>query len=160
MGMDIVVPGRLHWFFRLSNLQQYTTNPSFLDKRNMQNPDQSVPLRQSRVAPILQREISVQHDVIGVACAELAPTAPRRARWWGPCTECPASTTTCLTVPPPPLSILPYMQNTELCGDDHAPVTRGRMRAQYPLPHGPLCISYALVQATVGVGTVIILYVI
>ena len=28
-------------------------------------------------------------------------------------------------------------QNTELCGDDHAPVTRGRMRAQYPLPHGP-----------------------
>ena len=28
-------------------------------------------------------------------------------------------------------------ENTELCGDDHAPVTRGRMRAQYPLPHGP-----------------------
>ena len=28
-------------------------------------------------------------------------------------------------------------KNTELCGDDHAPVTRGRMRAQYPLPHGP-----------------------
>ena len=27
-------------------------------------------------------------------------------------------------------------QSTELCGDDHAPVTRGRMRAQYPLPHG------------------------
>ena len=27
-------------------------------------------------------------------------------------------------------------KNTELCGDDHAPVTRGRMRAQYPLPHG------------------------
>ena len=27
-------------------------------------------------------------------------------------------------------------QNTELCGDDHAPVTRGRMQAQYPLPHG------------------------
>ena len=25
-------------------------------------------------------------------------------------------------------------QNTEQCGDDHAPVTRGRMRAQYPLP--------------------------
>ena len=23
------------------------------------------------------------------------------------------------------------------CGDDHAPVTRGRMRAQYPLHHGP-----------------------
>ena len=29
-------------------------------------------------------------------------------------------------------------KNTELCGDDHAPVTRGRMRAQYPLPHGPV----------------------
>ena len=28
-------------------------------------------------------------------------------------------------------------KNTELCGDDHAPVTRGRMQAQYPLPHGP-----------------------
>ena len=28
-------------------------------------------------------------------------------------------------------------KNIELCGDDHAPVTRGRMRAQYPLPHGP-----------------------
>ena len=28
-------------------------------------------------------------------------------------------------------------QNTEQCGDDHAPVTRGRMRAQYLLPHGP-----------------------
>ena len=28
-------------------------------------------------------------------------------------------------------------KSTELCGDDHAPVTRGRMRAQYPLPHGP-----------------------
>ena len=27
---------------------------------------------------------------------------------------------------------------TEQCGYDHAPVTRGRMRAQYPLPHGPL----------------------
>ena len=27
-------------------------------------------------------------------------------------------------------------QNTELCGDDHVPVTRGLMRAQYPLPHG------------------------
>ena len=46
-------------------------------------------------------------------------------------------------------------QNTEQCGYDHAPVTRGRMRAQFPLPHGP-CISYALVQATVGVGTVLI----
>ena len=30
-------------------------------------------------------------------------------------------------------------KNTEQCGYDHAPVTRGRMRAQYPLPHG-LCI--------------------
>ena len=28
-------------------------------------------------------------------------------------------------------------KNTELCDDDHAPVARGRMRAQYPLPHGP-----------------------
>ena len=28
-------------------------------------------------------------------------------------------------------------QNTEQCGHDHAPVTRGRMRAQFPLPHGP-----------------------
>ena len=27
--------------------------------------------------------------------------------------------------------------NTEQCGYDHAPVTRGRMRAQFPLPHGP-----------------------
>ena len=32
-------------------------------------------------------------------------------------------------------------QNTELCGDDHAPVTRGRMRAQYPLPHGRLFVN-------------------
>ena len=29
-------------------------------------------------------------------------------------------------------------QNTEQCGYDHAPVTRGRMRAQFPLPHGPV----------------------
>ena len=29
------------------------------------------------------------------------------------------------------------MQNNEQCGYDHAPVTRGRMRAQFPLPHGP-----------------------
>ena len=29
-------------------------------------------------------------------------------------------------------------QNNEQCGYDHAPVTRGRMRAQFPLPHGPL----------------------
>ena len=28
-------------------------------------------------------------------------------------------------------------QNTEQCGYDHAPVTRGRMRTQFPLPHGP-----------------------
>ena len=28
-------------------------------------------------------------------------------------------------------------QNTEQCGYDHAPVTRGRMRARFPLPHGP-----------------------
>ena len=28
-------------------------------------------------------------------------------------------------------------QNTEQCGYDHAPVTWGRMRAQFPLPHGP-----------------------
>ena len=27
-------------------------------------------------------------------------------------------------------------QNTEQCGYDHAPVTRGRMRAQFPLPRG------------------------
>ena len=26
--------------------------------------------------------------------------------------------------------------NTEQCGYDHAPVTRGRMRTQFPLPHG------------------------
>ena len=29
-------------------------------------------------------------------------------------------------------------QNGKPNGDDHAPVTRGRMRTQYPLPHGPL----------------------
>ena len=34
--------------------------------------------------------------------------------------------------------------NTELCGDDHARVTRGRMRAQYPLPHGPLVVPHPL----------------
>ena len=28
-------------------------------------------------------------------------------------------------------------KHTEQCGYDHAPVTRGRMRAQFPLPHGP-----------------------
>ena len=31
-------------------------------------------------------------------------------------------------------------QNTEQCGYDHAPVTRGRMRAQFPLPHGPIAL--------------------
>ena len=50
------------------------------------------------------------------------------------------------SVPPSPVQLEWYRtglrcsaarQNTELCGDDHAPVTRGRMRAQYPLPHGP-----------------------
>ena len=34
-------------------------------------------------------------------------------------------------------------QNTEQCGYDHAPVTRGRMRAQFPLSHGP-CLSECL----------------
>ena len=29
-------------------------------------------------------------------------------------------------------------KHTEQCGYDHAPVTRGRMRAQLPLPHGPV----------------------
>ena len=28
-------------------------------------------------------------------------------------------------------------KHTEQCGYDHAPVTRGRMRAQFPLPHAP-----------------------
>ena len=27
--------------------------------------------------------------------------------------------------------------NTEQCGYDHAPVTPGRMRTQFPLPHAP-----------------------
>ena len=27
--------------------------------------------------------------------------------------------------------------NTGQCGYDHAPVTRGRMRTQFPLPHAP-----------------------
>ena len=34
-------------------------------------------------------------------------------------------------------AVVQQEKNTELCGDDHAPVTRGRMRAQYPLPHPP-----------------------
>ena len=39
--------------------------------------------------------------------------------------------------PPPPPTLQCSKQNTEQCGYDHAPVTRGRMRAQFPLPHGP-----------------------
>ena len=35
-------------------------------------------------------------------------------------------------------------QNTEQCGYDHAPVTRGRMRAQFPLPPGPLVVPHPL----------------
>ena len=42
-----------------------------------------------------------------------------------------------LAPPPPPRAPLGARQNIELSGDDHAPVTRGRMRAQSPLPHGP-----------------------
>ena len=36
-----------------------------------------------------------------------------------------------------PLLHTPSPLNNEQCGYDHAPVTRGRMRAQFPLPHGP-----------------------
>ena len=32
----------------------------------------------------------------------------------------------------------------EQCGYDHAPVTRGRMRTQFPLPHGP-CLGMAVI---------------
>ena len=49
--------------------------------------------------------------------------------------------------PPPPsfnMRCSAARKNTELCGDDHAPVTRGRMRAQYPLPHGPFNMGAAL----------------
>ena len=42
-------------------------------------------------------------------------------------------------------------QNTEQCGYDHAPVTRGRMRAQFPLPHGP-CSDRGLVGNVVTAG--------
>ena len=42
-------------------------------------------------------------------------------------------------------------ENTEQCGYDHALVTRGRMRAQFPLPHGP-CPSPPLVLPQGGVG--------
>ena len=48
-----------------------------------------------------------------------------------------------LVVVPPPPPCASKQQNTELCCDDHAPVTRGRMRGQYLLPHGP-CASTAL----------------
>ena len=37
-------------------------------------------------------------------------------------------------------------QNTEQCGYDHAPVTRGRMRAQFPLPHGPTRFNIGLAE--------------
>ena len=40
----------------------------------------------------------------------------------------------------------------EQCGYDHAPVTRGRMRTQFPLPHGP-CASTALSEHQGGLGT-------
>ena len=40
----------------------------------------------------------------------------------------------------------------EQCGYDHAPVTRGRMRTQFPLPHAPrrqgLCSHLAHLWAT------------
>ena len=55
----------------------------------------------------------------------------------------------CPLSPPPPLKVIE--ENTELCCYDHARVTRGRMRAQYPLPLSPspqnrmLCVS--LLQA-------------
>ena len=39
--------------------------------------------------------------------------------------------------PCPDLSTPPPPPPPEQCGYDHAPVTRGRMRAQFPLPHGP-----------------------
>ena len=44
--------------------------------------------------------------------------------------------------PPPP----PSGQNTELSGDGHAPVTWGRMRTQYPLPHGPRLADHAVAR--------------
>ena len=34
------------------------------------------------------------------------------------------------------------MHDIEQCGYDHAPVTRGRMRTQFPLPHGPTQVDY------------------
>ena len=48
----------------------------------------------------------------------------------------------CPTPPPPGCK-----QNTEQCGYDHAPVTRGRMRAQFPLPHGPPGVGWDFVGA-------------
>ena len=47
------------------------------------------------------------------------------------------------------------MQNTEQCGYDHAPVTRGRMRAQFPLPHGPpRGVVHGKLKATFGIDVV------
>ena len=43
-------------------------------------------------------------------------------------------------------------QNTEQCGYDHAPVTRGRMRAQFPLPHGPHVLAFTLLPTCFQVG--------
>ena len=42
-------------------------------------------------------------------------------------------------------------QNTEQCGYDHAPVTRGRMRAQFPLPHGLGAYGQTVSWGVVGV---------
>ena len=46
----------------------------------------------------------------------------------------------CSGIPPSPQGAWMCCSAAEQCtdcGDDHAPVTRGRMRAQYPLHHGP-----------------------
>ena len=40
----------------------------------------------------------------------------------------------------------------EQCGYDHAPVTRGRMRTQFPLPHGPLVVPHPLSFPRLGGG--------
>ena len=46
------------------------------------------------------------------------------------------------TPPPPPGATLQCSKHDiEQCGYDHAPVTRGRMRTQFPLPHGPPVLS-------------------
>ena len=42
---------------------------------------------------------------------------------------------------------------TEQCGYDHAPVTRGRMRAQYPLPHGPPIRTHGLFDVWIASST-------